>query len=81
MFQPRRHPLRRFYGGGDFHFITTSCYRRKPLLGTARARDIVLEELEQVRRSYRFDVIGFVVMPEHVEELTRWGKVLAETLL
>ena len=46
-----------------------SCYRRKPLLGTARARDIFLKVLEQVRRLYRFDVIGFVVMPEHVHLL------------
>ena len=30
---------------------------------------LVLEELEQVRRSYRFDVIGFVVMPEHIHPL------------
>jgi putative transposase len=63
------HPLRRYYGDGDLHFITTSCYRRKPLLGTARARDIFLQVLEQVRRRYRFDVIGFVVMPEHVHIL------------
>lgn len=69
MLQLRRNPLRRIYGQGDLHFITTSCYRRKPLLGTARARDVFLRALEQVRRSYRFDVIGFVVMPEHVHLL------------
>ena len=69
MIQLRRNPLRRYYGQGDLHFITTSCYRRKPLLGTARARDVFLTVLEQVRRRYRFDVIGFVVMPEHVHLL------------
>lgn len=51
------------------HFITTSCYRRKPLLGSARARDIFVEVFEQVRRKYVFDVVGFVVMPEHVHLL------------
>jgi len=61
--------LRRYYGQRDLHFITTSCYRRKPLLGTARARDIFLEVLELVRRRYGFDVIGFVVMPEHIHLL------------
>ncbi|MBV9075725.1 MAG: transposase [Acidobacteria bacterium] len=61
--------MRRFYGQGDLHFITSSCYRRKPLLGTARARDIFLELLEEVRRRFRFDVIGYVVMPEHVHLL------------
>ena len=49
--------------------MTTSCYRRKPFLGTAKSRDIFLEVLEQIRRRYQFDVIGFVVMPEHVHLL------------
>jgi putative transposase len=69
VFQPLRNPLRRFYGQGDLHFITTSCYRRKPMLGSARARDIFLEVLEQIRGGYRFDVVGYVVMPEHVHLL------------
>ena len=69
MIELRRSRLRRFYSQGDLHFITSSCYRRKPLLGTARARDIFLELLEEVRRRFRFDVIGYVVMPEHVHLL------------
>lgn len=69
MLQLRCNPLRRYYGQGDLHFITTSCFRRKPLLGTARARDVFLRALEQVRRRYSFDVIGFVVMAEHVHLL------------
>ena len=69
MIELRRSRLRRFYGQGDLHFVTSSCYRRKPLLGTARARDIFLELLEEVRRRFRFDVIGYVVMPEHVHLL------------
>jgi len=60
--QFKRHPLRRYYGRGDLHFITTSCYRRKPFLETARTRDVFLSVLEQVRRRYGFEVIGFVVM-------------------
>ena len=27
--------LKRYYGRGDLHFLTFSCYRRLPLLGTA----------------------------------------------
>ena len=45
---PRR--LHRYYGSGYAHFITTSCYRRLPLLNTARRRDLLLTVLEQVRR-------------------------------
>src|SRR5262245_46444095 len=61
--------LIRIHGGGNLHFITTSCYRREPLLGSARARDVFLEIFEQVRKSYGFEVIGYVVMPEHVHIL------------
>ena len=57
--------LKRYYGAGDFHFITCSCYRRQPLLGTAQRRDLFLTVLEQVRRRYQFVVAGYVVMPEH----------------
>jgi putative transposase len=61
--------LHRYYGAGYSHFITTSCYRRLPLLGSARNRDLFLQVLEQTRRCYRFVVIGYVVMPEHVHLL------------
>src|SRR5258708_34985679 len=53
------------YGGGDIHYITCSCYRRQPLLATARRRNVFLKALEQVRRELRFCVLGYVVMPEH----------------
>jgi putative transposase len=54
--------LKRYYGAGDLHFITCSCYRRQPLLGTPRRRDLLLTVLEQVRRRYQFVVAGYVVM-------------------
>jgi len=57
--------LTRYYGAGDLHFITCSCYRRQPLLGTARRRDLFLKVFEQVRQRYQFVVVGYVVMPEH----------------
>jgi putative transposase len=59
-----RHPTR-YYGSGDLHFITAGCYRRRPLLATPARRDLFLDELEQMRRRYRFAVLGYVVMPEH----------------
>ena len=56
--------LRRYYGAGYSHFLTTSCYQRLPLLGSASNRDLFLHVLDQVRRRYRFAVVGYVVMPE-----------------
>jgi putative transposase len=64
-----RNPLRRYYGRGDVHFVTFSCYRRRPLLGTPRARDRFVEILDQVRSRFGFRLIGYVVMPEHVHLL------------
>jgi len=57
--------LKRFYGAGDLHFITSSCYQRRPLLGAVSRRDLFVRVLEQVRQRYSFVVIGYVVMPEH----------------
>ena len=61
--------LRRYYGAGYLHFITTSCYRRLPLLYQPRSRDLLLNVLERVRRRYRFVVAGYVIMPEHIHLL------------
>ncbi|HET9405655.1 MAG TPA: transposase [Candidatus Sulfotelmatobacter sp.] len=61
--------LHRTYGAHHLHFITWSCYRRLPFLSRTRSRDCFLEILEQVRRRYRFVVVGYVVMPEHIHLL------------
>jgi len=61
-----RNPLQRYYGRGDLHFITFSCYRRRAYLGMARARNRFVKILGQVRSRYGFQLLGFVVMPEHV---------------
>jgi hypothetical protein len=52
-----------FHGGGDRHFITCSCYRRQPSIGSARRRDLFLEILEEVRRRFKETLI---------EPLYRW---------
>jgi putative transposase len=64
-----RNPLKRYYGRGDLHFVTFSCYRRRPFLGTRRARDRFVKILDQVRARHGFRLIGYVVMPEHVHLL------------
>jgi len=61
-----RNPLKRLYGQSDLHFVTFSCCRRRPLLGTARARDCFVKILDEVRTRQDFRLLGFVVMPEHV---------------
>lgn len=41
---------RRYYGADPLHFITCSCYRRMPLLGSAGSRDRILSVLEPTRK-------------------------------
>ena len=69
--QPRdmQNKLERRYGHQHLHFITCSCYRRRPFLRTARKRDVFLKILDEVRTQYQFWLIGYVVMPEHIHLL------------
>ena len=61
--------LKRYYGQGDLHFVTFSCYRRLSLLKTARVRERFVRELDKVRKETGFHLIGYVVMPNHVHLL------------
>jgi putative transposase len=61
--------LKRYYGRGDLHFLTFSCYRRLPLLKTMRARNLFVKALGRIRERYKFLLVGYVVMPNHVHLL------------
>lgn len=61
--------LKRYQHSEHLHYITFSCYRRRPFLGSAEARDVFEVALEQARVLYRCFVTGYVVMPEHVHLL------------
>jgi REP element-mobilizing transposase RayT len=61
--------LERIYGKGDLHFVTFSCYQRMKLLDTAGARNLFVEELNEVRNGMGFRLGGYVVMTNHVHLL------------
>ena len=61
--------LKRYYGFKHLHFITCSCYRRRPFLRSARARNVFVKILDEVRHAYGFALVGYVVMPEHIHLL------------
>lgn len=61
--------LKRFQNTGDLHFVTFSCVRHRPILGTPQARDTFVTILEETRIKYHFHVLGYVVMPDHVHLL------------
>src|SRR5580704_8873974 len=66
-FMPRN--LKRYYGQKDLHFITCTCYRRMPLLNSVRARNAFVKILGEVRDGYEFQLVGYVVMPDHIHLL------------
>jgi putative transposase len=66
---PMPKKLKRYYGLKHLHFITCSCYRRLPLLGSVRARNAFVKVLGQVRHRSQFALVGYVVMPEHIHLL------------
>ena len=63
------HNLKRYQQTRQCHFVTFSCCHRRPLLRTAKARDLFLSVLEATRKKFAFVILGYVVMPEHVHLL------------
>jgi putative transposase len=61
--------LVRYHQTGNFHFITFSCFQRRPYLNEPAVRDLFESALERIRERYQFVVAGYVVMPEHVHLL------------
>jgi len=55
--------LKRYQSAGDTHFITFSCFQRRPFLTTPTAKRVFEEALERVRWRYQLSVFGYVVMP------------------
>jgi putative transposase len=61
--------LIRYQESGQSHFVTFSCYGRRPLLDAPVAKEVFEAALERVRRRFDLCVYGYVVMPEHVHLL------------
>ena len=54
---------------GDLHFVTCSCYHRCAYLASRAARNLFEDALAKTCYRYEFEVLGYVVMPEHVHLL------------
>ncbi|QEE29718.1 transposase [Terriglobus albidus] len=53
----------------EVHFVTFSCDGRRPYLESAETKNLFLESLRSVSQRYGIEIIGYVVMPEHVHLL------------
>jgi putative transposase len=56
-------------GKGELHFITCASYRHLPKLGVEKHRALFCQLLEELRVKFRFEVVGYVVMPAAVQVL------------
>jgi len=54
---------------GHLHFLTFSCYLRRPLLTNDLFRTWLSETLNKTLAAHDFQLCGFVYMPEHVHML------------
>ena len=61
--------LHRFHQSRQSHFITFSCYRRRPYFDSPEVYDLFLRCLEDTRRRAAWCIYAYVVMPEHVHLL------------
>ena len=74
--------LKRYQHSRQTHFVTFSCYHRRPLFTTDESKPVFELALERVRRSFDLQVYGYVVMPEHIHLLLSEPKrgILADAL-
>ena len=63
------HALKRLQQSQQTHFVTFTCYHRRPSFDTSDRYDLFVQVLEETRRRFAICVYGFVVMPEHVHLL------------
>jgi len=58
--------LRHFDHDGRARFITFSTYHHLPVLSNALFRGIVVDAIDEGRRTFGFRLLAYVVMPDHV---------------
>jgi putative transposase len=63
------HGLKRFQQSRQSHFVTFTCYHRRPGFDSPERYDLFVRMLERMRCRFAVCVYGYVVMPEHVHLL------------
>ncbi len=61
--------LHRYQAWKHLHILTFSCHGRQPYLKSPEAKALFESVLESRRIQYKFNIHGYVIMPEHVHLL------------
>ena len=76
--------LRHYDDLGTARFVTFSCYMQLPNLTSPDTMAILAEEINRVRTTHAFSLLGYVFMPEHVHLVVlppdhmKLGRVIGE---
>lgn len=72
---------RNSYSDGCAHFCTATVFGYRPVLASDEARRAVVRAWVHCARRFHVDLLGFVVMPEHVHLVVRGAAAAAEKFL
>ena len=61
--------FRRRYIAGGTYFFTVVTNRRQPILTSNLARGILRHAIETVRRTAAFEIVAFVLLPDHLHTI------------
>jgi REP-associated tyrosine transposase len=61
--------VKHYHEPGDLHELTFSCYRQNKLLTNDAWRGYLARSVDEAGEEFRFPLIAFVFMPEHVHLL------------
>ncbi len=62
-------PQKKVLGKGGLHFITAVSFHRQAKLGVEKHRSLICQLFEELRNKYKFDIVGYVVMPTFIQML------------
>ena len=70
MVKPRKFKtIKHYHEPGDLHELTFSCYRQIKLLTNDAWRGYLARSIDEAGEQFRFQLVAFVFMPEHVHLL------------
>ncbi|NOR37511.1 MAG: hypothetical protein GQ577_12255, partial [Woeseiaceae bacterium] len=61
----------RYSESGRIYFVTSSCYRRKRLFGSAQRAKVLMDEFVRLGSEKICENLAFVVMPDHFHWLVQ----------
>ncbi len=67
--RPKHKTIKHYHEPGDLHELTFSCYRQMKLLTNDVWRSFLARAIDKAGDQFCFELVAFVLMPEHVHSL------------